>query len=564
MAEESTYWQQTARSISRRRLVAGLGASAAGLALAACGGSTAKPAASPGTTTSGATAAGAAPVLNVKRGGTFNTPSTLLNAVLDPHQATFPNMLQIWHNISHHLIELDEKLQPTKDGLAQSWEIPDKTSLVFKLYPGVKFHDKPPANGRVMTAEDVVYSLSRISTPEARFARRSEFSQVDKIEAPDAQTVKITLKQPYVPMLMYLGTMYNVIVNKEAVEKYGDLARPESSIGVGPFMLDRYDKESGATLVKNPNYFRKDLPYLDKIEITVFADPAPRQAALRAGQIHFSDEQIRFVPELMKANPKFQQVKTANTFLSEFGMNATTVKQFADPRVRQAIFLVLDRDKALAATYGARENGVYAAPVPTLLDPYALSDADLAKIPGYRQPKDQDIADAKKLMAAAGYPDGFKVNAKTANEYKDAIEPFIPDLKQLLGIDVNLQVLEWGAYKQAESLKQVEAFGTGYQVEPEADANLRLFSSSTGTRNYVGFSDAKADDLINKQAAEYDVSARSQIVKDAIRYLIPLAAHGWQFGAAWIYRLSDPKVHGIFTVPANPQDRQDYTRVWIG
>ena len=383
------------------------------------------------------------------------------------------------------------------------------------------------------------------------------------MQAVDPLTVKITMKEPYVPMLMFLGSVYNMLVNREAVEKFGDLQRPESNIGIGPFMLEKYDKESSASLVRNPKYFRQDLPYLDGVEITSFADDAPRQAALRAGQLHMSGELVRFVPELLKAKPNFQQIKTASVVLYEFGMNQTA-KPFDDIRVRKAIHLILDRDAMLAAKYGARENGVYAAPVPVVLEPFALTEAELSKLPGYRQPKAEDIAEAKKLMAAAGYANGFKIGAKSADQYLPDIEPFIPDLKKHLGIEVDLKVLEWGAYKQAESLKETEAFGTGYIVEAEPDANLRLYNHSKGTRNYVNFVDAKADDLIERQAKEFDVNKRAEITREASRYLIDQVPHAWHGGAGFSVRLIDPRVRGVVTPIASTIDRQDFTRVWIG
>jgi peptide/nickel transport system substrate-binding protein len=557
-----SYRAERTGKFGRRTALAGVGAGATALALAACGGGSDSDKSS-GTTNTSTGASPGAGTENVKRGGTLQVPTSPWVAVLDPHQATQPNILLIWHNISHHLIELNDKLQATADGAAESWESPDPMTFVFKLHKGITFHDKQPANGREFTAEDVVYSLNRIATPEARFARRSQFSRVDKIEAVDPLTVKISMKEPYVPMLMFLGSVYNVLVNREAVEKFGDLQRPESNIGIGPFMLEKYDKESSASLVRNPKYWRQGLPYLDRVEITSFADDAPRQAALRAGQLHLSGELIRFVPELIKAKPNLQQIKTASVVLYEFGMNQAA-KPFDDIRVRKAIHLVLDRDAMLAAKYGARENGVYAAPVPVVLEPFGLTEAELSKLPGYRQPKTEDIAEAKKLLAAAGFPNGFKIGAKTADQYLPDIEPFIPDLKKHLNIEVDMKVLEWGAYKQAESLKETEAFGTGYIVEAEPDANLRLYHHSKGTRNYVNFNDPKADELIDRQAKELDVNKRAEITREACRYLIEQVPHGWHAGAGYAVRLIDPKVHGIVTPVASTIDRQDYTRTWIG
>lgn len=562
MRATSNYRSTPNHRVTRRGVLAGTGAAAL---LAACGGSDSDKPSEQAQSSGGAAPSGGAATSTEpkpKRGGTLQVPTSPWVAVLDPHQATQPNILLIWHNISHHLIELDDKLAATNQGAAESWETPDPLTFVFKLHKGITFHDKPPANGRPFTAEDVAYSLNRIATPEPRFARRAQFARVDKIEAVDPLTVKITMKEPYVPMLMFFGSVYNVLVNREAVEKYGDLQRAESNIGIGPFMLEKYDKESSATLVRNPKYFRSELPYLDGIEVTSFADAAPRQAALRAGQLHLSYEEIRFVPELAKAKPNLQQIKTASVVLYEFGMNQT-FKPFADLRVRKAIHLILDRDAMLAAKWGARENGLYAAPTPVPLVPYALTEAELSKLPGYRQPKAEDITEAKQLMAAAGFANGFKVGAKTADQYLPDIEPFIPDLKRHLNIEVDMKVLEWGAYKQAESLKETEAFGTGYIVEAEPDANLRLYSHSKGTRNYVNFVDAKADELIDRQAKEFDVPKRAEICREVTRHLIDQVAHGWHGGAVFSVRMIDPKLKGLLTVPASAIDRQDFTRTWI-
>lgn len=557
MSRGTNYWERVLRYQASRRRTLAMGAAAAGAAAIsfACGSSSDSSSNDNGGSSDG----------QPKSGGTLSVPAIPFVAVLDPHQASQPNVLAIWHNVSHKLVEVDEDLRITDEGAAQSWEQADDVTLIFKLHDGITFQDVDPANGRAFTADDVVYSLERIKTPEARFARRTQFEQIERIEAVDDKTVRLTLKEPYAPILMYLGSMYNMLVCPEAVEKYGSLERPESNVGIGPFILKEYNKESHATLVKNPNYWREGLPYLDGIEITVFADAAPRHAALRAGQLHFSTEEIRYVQDVLRGNPNLTQTETyLGGLIYEFGMNQKTFEPFADLRVRKAIHLVIDRDEMVAAKWGARENGLLAAPVPPPLQPYGLTEEELYEIPGYRKPKDEDIAEAKKLMEAAGYPDGFKVEAKTADQYLPDIEPLIPVLREHLKIDIDLNVLEWGAFKQAEATGETLAFGTGYLVEPEPDATLRLLHHSAGSRNYVGFADPEADRMIEAQAREYDEEARAQLTKEAARYLIDQVAHAWHGGAVTNYRVIQPNVHGVVTPTANFYDRQDYTRVWIG
>lgn len=540
-----------------------LGVGAAGLMIVGCGDDDDDDSSSTpgGTATAGGT--GTAPAGTPKTGGTLSQPTTPFVAVLDPHKATQPNVLQIWQNVSHHLVELDEDLNITDQGVAASWEQPDDTTIIFNLHKGVHFHDVAPANGREFTAEDVVFSLNRIKSEDTSSPRRSQFSSLTQIEALDDYTVKLVLDKPYAPILLYLGGMYNMMVCPEAVEQFGGLETPESVIGMGPFMLKEYNKESHASLVRNPNYFREGRPYLDGIEITPFADDAARHAAWRAGQLHMMNEFAQFMEDLGDLSGHQQTPILDSGLVFELGLNQKTFEPFRDPRVRKAIHLVLDRDALLAAKWGARDYGLLAAPAPPALAPYGLTEEELYELPGWRYPKDQDIAEAKRLMADAGFADGFSVGGKTASQYLADIEPALPWLKEHLNIDVNLEVKEWGAYKQDERDGNTEVFGTGYLVEPEIDSVLRAFHYSTGGRNYVGFADEEADRLIDKQAGEYDIEARAEITREAGRYLIDQASHAWHNGPYIAYRITKPGVNGVISTKGSIYDRLDLTNAWL-
>src|SRR5262245_32232794 len=151
---------------------------------------------------------------------------------------------------------------PIEGDLAESWSQPNDTTYVFKLRRGVKWHNKPPVNGRELTADDVVFSVNHFLTVKGN-ANAYMLKSVDKVEAPDKYTVKFTLKEPFVWFLDMISNPHAVaIVAKEVVEKYGDLKKPESVIGTGPWMLDSYRPNVGLTYVRNPNYFAQGLPYI--------------------------------------------------------------------------------------------------------------------------------------------------------------------------------------------------------------------------------------------------------------------------------------------------------------
>src|SRR5207245_7166181 len=137
--------------------------------------------------------------------------------------------------------------------------------------------------GRERPAEDVVYSVERLRTRKGN-ANAYMLSSLDKVEAIDKHTIKFTLKEPYVWFLDMIANSHAVpIIAKECVEKFGDLKKPESMVGSGPWMLDSYRPNVGYTFVRNPGYFLSGLPYIERIEVAVDEDNASRMAAFIAG-----------------------------------------------------------------------------------------------------------------------------------------------------------------------------------------------------------------------------------------------------------------------------------------
>jgi len=173
---------------------------------------------------------------------------------------------------------------PLEGDLAESWSQPSDTSYVFKLRRGVRWHSKPPVNGRELTADDVRYTVERFLTVKGN-AYASMLSAVDKVEAPDRYTVKFTLREPFAWFLDVLANpMAVAIVARECVEKFGDLKKPEAVIGTGPWMLEGYRPNLGMTLVRHPAYFVAGQPYIDRVEMAVDEDQASRMAAFVAGK----------------------------------------------------------------------------------------------------------------------------------------------------------------------------------------------------------------------------------------------------------------------------------------
>jgi peptide/nickel transport system substrate-binding protein len=149
--------------------------------------------------------------------------------------------------------------------LAERWEELDDTTYIFYLRKGIKWHNKPPLNGRELIAEDVKFTYDRFRT-EPGNPNRYMLDPVERIEVVDRYAVKFLLKEPYVWLVNALAYSWSMwIIAPEVVQQFGDLKKPESAIGTGPFLLERYEPNVKAVFKRNPDYFRTGQPYVDGV-----------------------------------------------------------------------------------------------------------------------------------------------------------------------------------------------------------------------------------------------------------------------------------------------------------
>src|SRR5499426_3628750 len=240
--------------------------------------------------------------------------------------------------------------------LAERWEELDDTTYVFSLRQGVKWHNKPPLNGRELVAEDVKFTYDRFLR-EPGNPNRYILDSVDRIEVVDRYTVKFFLKEPYVwfvNALAYSTSMW--IIAPEMVQQFGDLKKPETAIGTGPFLLERHEPNVKTIFKRNPDYFRQGEPYVDGVEWLVLDDESTGLAMYRTGQLdcgpagNWSVRQ-QDVEALKKSHPHL----VYRDFLSQTTqaiMMRTDMAPFNDVRVRRAISHAIDRQALIEAVWG--------------------------------------------------------------------------------------------------------------------------------------------------------------------------------------------------------------------
>ena len=450
----------------------------------------------------------------------------------DPH-LTISYKTHILHTFSHSRL-LKPKAGPgvgpgtfpLEGDLAESWTQPNETTYVFKLRKGVRWHNKPPINGRELTADDVVYSVERFRTIKGN-ANAYMLSSLDKVEAPDKYTVKFTLKEPYVWFLdMLANPMAVAIVAKECVEKFGDLKKSESVVGTGPWMFDSYRPNVGYTLVRNPNYFVPGLPYIDRVEVTVDEDNASRMAAFIAGKYDLGWENpgiinrvdwVQIKDTLKQKRPRLQTAEFPSNVMSHISMR-TDQKPFSDPRVRQAMSLAIDRQAILDAT--AEGVGVFNPPVPAALKEWSLPVPQLGEGTKYYK---HDPKEAKRLLGQAGYPNGFPASicftTYGSTILVDAAQLILKNLKDV-GIDSKLDQKEYGAYISTCFYGKFDSLTYGPQtpfLEPDNFLFGQYYPGETKNQSHIN--DPVVADMLIRQRRTQDIAKRREIINEIQRYL---------------------------------------------
>src|SRR5262245_12921300 len=209
----------------------------------------------------------------------------------DPHQTfsfkTHTTLSFVYSRLVRHKVgpEVRTGTFTVEPDLAERWEAPDDTTYIFHLRQGVRWHNKPPLNGRELVAEDAKFTYDRFMT-EPGNANRYRLDPVQRVEVVDRYTVKFLLKEPYVWLVSALAYPWSTwIIAPEVAQHFGDLKKPETAVGTGPFLLERYEPNVKAVFTRHPEYFRQDQPYVDGVEWLSIPDESTGLAMYRTGQI---------------------------------------------------------------------------------------------------------------------------------------------------------------------------------------------------------------------------------------------------------------------------------------
>ena len=434
--------------------------------------------------------------------------------------------------------------------LAESWQTsPDGLTYTFKLHKGVKFQNVSPVNGREFTADDVEYMIKRISADPAivpekwkeLFIRRSDFTSVASIEKPDKYTVVFKMKQIDAVFMHNMATLGTVIVPKELIDETPEGLIRDKIVGTGPFICKEYVPDVRNHCDRNPDYWKKDeygtqLPYLDRIERSFYSggDTSAATAAFLSGQIDvlanniggpgLTDTDIATIMKQMK--DKVYVIANSSGQFQHLRFNAKR-PPFNDVRMRKAVHLAIDRQQIIDAIDpgGAELTGLVP---PALAAQGAQTVDELLKLPGYRQPKDQDIAEAKRLVKEAGY-DGVTVEMNTSGSTTTTVD-LVSLIKEQMGkIGINVKIKLNSNFQDHLNEMLADKFVityTGHGASPDPDEYIYKHYNTEGARNYYKFSDPKWDQISAKQRFAVTAEERKKAIREALDYhaeLVPNA-----------------------------------------
>lgn len=537
-------------SASRRRVLAGMGGAATSitlLGLAGCSGG----GKSGTSSTSAVTGATAAPTPSQPRpGGILKSSSAQDVPSFDPLAAKAAITNSIGAYVYSRLLKFKVGTGARPDGTLEPdvitlWEQPDPLTLVMHLRQGMKLDPRPPTNGRTLTTEDLTLSWGKFASTAVYRGdivnAANKTAPVLSFTATDPATIELKLAFPdaqLLPSMNFWGGLW--IVPKEG--HAGGFDPNTETHGSGPWMLEKYTPSVGFSFKKNPNYYgAPQHPLMDGIELPIITDTAQLEAQFKAKNVWFgAGGRGGGIPstDILSLHNDLKQSRIALIPpLSEGNTISFSWREsypFRDVRVRRAMSMLIDRDtfietfndlKAFQAA-GVQMHGYWNTPLSAAWGPYWLDPKDPKFGPSAQYFK-QNVAEAKKLLAAAGFADGFETpltfvaGAAYGRDWGQRAEALMSMLAKG-GIRCKANAVDYTSVWIPSYLRKHGDFD-GIAMYPNGSRGdpgqwLHVFFSSTGANNQAAKNFPDLDALITAQRRELDRAKRIAAFHDIQRY----------------------------------------------
>ena len=434
--------------------------------------------------------------------------------------------------------------------LAESWEIPDPTTFIFNIRQGVRWHDKPPMNGRELTAKDVEYNFHRVTGMGSGFTEPSPMGRwstlpFESITATDQWTVVMQLKEPDPlrdVLTLILDDHFVYIHGPEVIEQYGDVKDWRNLVGTGPYELTENVEGSSFTYIKNPDYWGYDekypanrLPYIDELRFLIMKEEATIMSALRTGKIDFRGDPsggtslglLDQVETLQRTDPEIALWPFAFRSLHSFSFDVRK-PPFDDIRVRHAMQMALDLETMNNSYFNGRGD---------------TTPQGMNGIPGYYIPFEEwpeeirktyryDPAGAEKLLDEAGYPrgaDGIRFKTQyTQSERGDlGYAEIVIEYWREIGVDVDIIQVDAPTFNTVVNEHTYEGMIGSFQGGQFPPLTSTGWGSSNASWNFPGFQDPTMDAMVEAALAATDLEEQRRLIKEVDMYQIENRWHIW-------------------------------------
>jgi len=427
---------------------------------------------------------------------------------LDPHGTNDTATTNATSQIFERLLEFDKDGKPAPS-LATEFTQTDDVTWSVKLREGVKFHD-----GTDFNAEAVKINFERVLDPEFASPRAFVLNMIESITVDGEFALTIKTKFPFAPLPTHIAHNAGSIISPAAIqeEKDGGKKVSENPIGTGAFKLDTWNTGAEIKFSRFDDYWGEKA-VVDTMSFVVVPEQATRVAMIETGEAHamlLGPSDVTRVEAM--AGVTLDRVKS--TRMDYLGFNLKK-KPFDNVKVRQAISMAINKDDVV--------NGVLDGQGIVATGPLAPA------VTGYSDsltPLPYDVEAAKKLLAEAGFPDGFKTTlwANEGSKERADIAELIQAQLAPLGIDVSIEIIEWGAFLEKSAAGEHDMIVLGWTTVT-GDADYGLYApyhssahGAAGNRSF--YTNAKVDELLDKARQSTDQNERLAMYKEISQILI--------------------------------------------
>ena len=404
-------------------------------------------------------------------------------------------------------------------------EQPDTLTYLFRLRDNLRFHDKPPLDGREVTARDVLASYETFIATSSNAGGWTQI--IESADAPDDRTFRVRLKTPFAPFLTTHASSPDAFWFIPVESIAGGQAQT-SPVGTGPFVFRQYEEGVALRWDRNPAWHVPGKPYVDGIETSLSGDPQRIVAALASGELDWSHFDAPFFPSVR------EQASSDGEFVFEAAGNLGGIffnfdnPPFQDARIRRALSMALDRAGILGLV-DPTARGDWHSHLPPALVPHFISPRDEAAFGPSARYFQRDLAEVKLLLDSAGYPDGLDFTLyANVDRYGAAFQQLWEAIQSSLAeanIRAELVYQEYGAYIETTFRGDIPEGGAAvgpFVGSPRDPDNIffTVYSSASPRKNWGGApipEQRELDLLFSQQRAIYDPNQRTLAIADIQR-----------------------------------------------